>query len=153
MRLYTAVLLISFGICLSIGILVIPVIFNSGQYLSSVDLSNFEEGLLMSGVFYRFKIFISFIALIVFIFEFYFFIKIKKDWLSIIFSFLFIASALSFSYYYFPYINNEIKKGEEFTKNDEFKTIHKNSENATKIFTMSLLVLAIRKTYMKKNKT
>ncbi|WP_096022468.1 DUF4149 domain-containing protein [Campylobacter lanienae] len=132
------------GICigaeLAIGIFMAPVIFYPSQYIGEGVLSHYQSGQLMTQVFLKYNILLIFISSLLLLFEIVnlkgsesFNYKISAFFLSLIISLL----AMSFVFYFTPYILQAQKIGAEATATAEFVSMHKASE-----FVMKAMLLA-----------
>ncbi|WP_096016879.1 DUF4149 domain-containing protein [Campylobacter lanienae] len=132
------------GICigaeLAIGIFMAPVIFYPSQYIGEGVLSHYQSGQLMTQVFLKYNILLIFISSLILLFEIVnlkgsesFNYKISAFFLSLIISLL----AMSFVFYFTPYILQAQKIGAEATATAEFISMHKASE-----FVMKAMLLA-----------
>ncbi|TWO17376.1 DUF4149 domain-containing protein [Campylobacter lanienae] len=132
------------GICigaeLAIGIFMAPVIFYPSQYIGEGVLSHYQSGQLMTQVFLKYNILLIFISSLILLFEIVnlkgsesFNYKISAFFLSLIIAFL----AMSFVFYFTPYILQAQKIGAEATATAEFISMHKASE-----FVMKAMLLA-----------
>ena len=132
------------GICigaeLAIGIFMAPVIFYPSQYIGEGVLSHYQSGQLMTQVFLKYNILLIFISSLILLFEIVnlkgsesFNYKISAFFLSLIIAFL----AMSFVFYFTPYILQAQKIGAEATATAEFLSMHKASE-----FVMKAMILA-----------
>lgn len=132
------------GICigaeLAIGIFMAPVIFYPSQYIGEGVLSHYQSGQLMTQVFLKYNILLIFISSLILLFEIVnlkgsesFNYKISAFFLSLIIALL----AMSFVFYFTPYILQAQKIGAEATATAEFLSMHKASE-----FVMKAMILA-----------
>lgn len=132
------------GICigaeLAIGIFMAPVIFYPSQYIGEGVLSHYQSGQLMTQVFLKYNILLIFISSLILLFEIVnlkgsesFNYKISAFFLSLIIALL----AMSFVFYFTPYIIQAQKIGAEATATAEFISMHKASE-----FVMKAMLLA-----------
>ncbi|WP_096021843.1 DUF4149 domain-containing protein [Campylobacter lanienae] len=132
------------GICIgaefAIGIFMAPVIFYPSQYIGEGVLSHYQSGQLMTQVFLKYNILLIFISSLILLFEIVnlkgsesFNYKISAFFLSLIISLL----AMSFVFYFTPYILQAQKIGAEATATAEFISMHKASE-----FVMKAMLLA-----------
>ena len=132
------------GICicaeLAIGIFMAPVIFYPSQYIGEGVLSHYQSGQLMTQVFLKYNILLIFISSLLLLFEIVnlkgsesFNYKISAFFLSLIIALL----AMSFVFYFTPYILQAQKIGAEATATAEFLSMHKASE-----FVMKAMILA-----------
>ena len=136
--------LLLLGICigaeLAIGIFMAPVIFYPSQYIGEGVLSHYQSGQLMTQVFLKYNILLIFISSLLLLFEIVnlkgsesFNYKISAFFLSLIIALL----AMSFVFYFTPYILQAQKIGAEATATAEFLSMHKASE-----FVMKAMLLA-----------
>lgn len=132
------------GICigaeLAIGIFMAPVIFYPSQYIGEGVLSHYQSGQLMTQVFLKYNILLIFISSLILLFEIVnlktsesFNYKISAFFLSLIIALL----AMSFVFYFTPYILQAQKIDAEATATAEFISMHKASE-----FVMKAMLLA-----------
>lgn len=132
------------GICIgaeiAIGIFMAPVIFYPSQYIGEGVLSHYQSGQLMTQVFLKYNILLIFISSLLLLFEIVnlkgsesFNYKISAFFLSLIIALL----AMSFVFYFTPYILQAQKIGAEATATAEFLSMHKASE-----FVMKAMILA-----------
>lgn len=132
------------GICigaeLAIGIFMAPVIFYPSQYIGEGVLSHYQSGQLMTQVFLKYNILLIFISSLLLLFEIVnlkgsesFNYKISAFFLSLIIALL----AMSFVFYFTPYILQAQKIGAEATATAEFISMHKASK-----FVMKAMLLA-----------
>ena len=132
------------GICigseLAIGIFMVPVIFYPSQYIGEGVLSHYQSGQLMTQVFLKYNILLIFISSLILLFEIVnlkdsesFNYKISAFFLSLIIALL----AMSFVFYFTPYIHQAQQIGAEATATAEFLSMHKASE-----FVMKAMLLA-----------
>ncbi|WP_086229233.1 DUF4149 domain-containing protein [Campylobacter devanensis] len=136
--------LLLLGICigaeLAIGIFMAPVIFYPSQYIGEGVLSHYQSGQLMTQVFLKYNVMLTFISSLIFLFEIInlknsesFNYKISAFFLALIITLL----AMSFVFYFTPYILQAQKIGVEATATAEFASMHKASE-----FVMKAMILA-----------
>ncbi|WP_261837194.1 DUF4149 domain-containing protein [Vibrio ishigakensis] len=132
------------GASLFAGAVVAPVIFNSKLALGSVELSRFQEGLIMTENFVRLSYPLALVCLFSFIFELHRYFKVQTDWIALISMSLMVATGLMFSFYFVPEIVYLQAQGPEVTQSPMFSSIHKTSEISFKITAISGLILAYR---------
>ncbi|WP_096016456.1 DUF4149 domain-containing protein [Campylobacter lanienae] len=137
---YLFLLGICIGVELAIGIFMAPVIFYPSQYIGEGVLSHYQSGQLMTQVFLKYNILLIFISSLILLFEIVnlkgsesFNYKISAFFLSLIIALL----AMSFVFYFTPYILQAQKIGAEATATAEFISMHKASE-----FVMKAMLLA-----------
>ena len=136
------------GICigaeLAIGIFMAPVIFYPSQYIGEGVLSHYQSGQLMTQVFLKYNILLIFISSLILLFEIVnlkgsesFNYKISAFFLSLIIALL----AMSFVFYFTPYILQAQKIGAEATATAEFLSMHKASEFVMKAMLLPQVAL------------
>ncbi|MEA2028500.1 MAG: DUF4149 domain-containing protein [Campylobacterota bacterium] len=132
------------GAGLYAGVVVAPTIFHSELYLGKELLSQYQEGQLMSVNFYKLGIFVDFGILSIFLYEGYKYKMGERDTITLVATFLALATGLMFAHYYIPDIVMMQHAGEAMTKTTEFINTHKGSEINFKIFALAIFVLLIR---------
>ncbi|MCJ7764976.1 MAG: DUF4149 domain-containing protein [Thiovulaceae bacterium] len=142
---YLLLVAMALGGVLTLGIFVAATIFHSDNYLASVLLDHYNEGLLMAEIFRRFSYFIYFIALVVFAFEANEFKHGRRDNYALVSGFIVITASLMFSGVYTPKILEMQALGAETTQSDAFEALHMASEIDFKILAVALAVLFIRR--------
>ncbi len=142
---YLLLVAMTLGAVLTLGIFVAATIFNSDSYLAGALLDHYNEGVLMAEIFRRFSYFISFIALVVFVFEANEYKHGRRDNWAMISGFFVIASAMMFSAIYTPKILEMQALGAEATQSDAFEALHLGSEIDFKVMAVALGVLFIRR--------
>ncbi len=142
---YLLFVAMTLGAVLTLGIFVAATIFNSDSYLAGALLDHYNEGLLMAEIFRRFSYVISFLALVVFVFEANEYKHGRRDTWSMVSAFFVIVSALMFSAVYTPKILEMQQLGAEATQSDAFNALHIGSEIDFKILAVALAVLFIRR--------
>lgn len=142
---YLLLVAMTLGAVLTLGIFVTATIFHSDNYLVGVMLDHYNEGLLMAEIFRRFSYFISFMALVVFVFEANEYKHGRRDTWSMVSGFFIIVSSLMFSAVYTPKILEMQRLGAEATQSDAFNALHIGSEIDFKILAVTLGVLFIRR--------
>lgn len=128
-----------------LGAIVAPVIFNSGLYLDNVEMTRFENGLLMSEVFRRFSNLLNIVLLATTIYHSYYYKEFLSSIVTIISFALFAVSSLLFSFYFTEGIFSFIQKGEDWINDniELFEAFHKASEIDFMIIMFSAFVLCI----------
>lgn len=119
-----------FSSTLILGAIVAPVVFHSGEFISSVSLSRFENGQLMSEIFRRFSIVLNIAVLIIIIYEALNYKKFLQSGFYMIAFAVLIVSALLFSFYFTPIILGLLGSGTQVINQNitAFETLHKASE-------------------------
>lgn len=133
-------------ICVSLfaGIIVAPCIFYpTNQEL--LNLSKFQSGLIMSGIFIKYAYVLIAISVFSLFFEIFNKCSFKLKIFRIILSLLILIAALIFNFYYNASIINMQKMGEIVTNSTEFIKIHKESELCFKIIVIMQLCLFFTK--------
>ncbi|MDA3945414.1 MAG: DUF4149 domain-containing protein [Helicobacteraceae bacterium] len=143
--LYLLLVAMTLGAVLTLGIFVAATIFNSDSYLAAVLLDHYNEGLLMAEIFRRFSYVISFLVLVVFLFEANEYKHGRRDSWSLVSAFFVIVSGLMFSAVYTPKILAMQALGAEATQSDAFQALHIGSEIDFKILALALGILFIRR--------
>lgn len=141
---YTLVLTLVIGASLFAGAVVAPVIFNSKLALGSVELSRFQEGLIMTENFVRLAYPLALISILALIFEGHRYLKVEADWIALVSMILMSVTGLLFSFYFVPEIVHLQSQGAQITQSQLFSAIHKASELCIKITVMSGLILVYR---------
>ena len=142
---YLLLIAMSLGAILVLGIFVTATIFHSNEYLSTVMLTHYDQGLLMTEIFRRFAYFLTFLAFAVFVFEGNEYKRGRRDKISMISAFFIIATALMFSGVYTPEIMALQDQGMEATQSEAFESLHLGSEVDFKVLALSLAVLFIQR--------
>lgn len=142
---YLLLVAMTLGAVLTLGIFVAATIFNSDSYLAGALLDHYNEGVLMAEIFRRFSYFISFIALVVFVFEANEYKHGRRDTWALVSAFFVITSAMMFSAIYTPKILEMQALGTEATQSDAFQALHMGSELDFKVLALALGVLFIRR--------
>ena len=132
------------GAGLFAGIVVAPVTFNTEQWLGADVLTRFQEGQIMTENFLRLSYLVNVVLVAVILYEGYKFKKFERDTLTLIATFLVLATGLLFSQYYIPDIIAMQEQGVEATKSVAFINTHKGSEINFKIFSLALIVLMVQ---------
>lgn len=127
---YIIALAFVFSGTLLLGAIVAPVVFHSGEFISSVSLSRFENGQLMSEIFRRFGIVLNILVLIVILIEALNYKKFFENGIYVVAFSLFVVSALLFSMYFTPFVLGLLSQGESIINQnlEAFETLHKLSE-------------------------
>jgi hypothetical protein len=149
---YIFLLLFVVGSALVLGAVVAPVVFNSGLYLDNVELTRFENGLIMSEIFRRFSNILSIILLYITIYHTYKYKELLNSVTTIISFVIFAVSSLLFSFYFTEGVYSFISKGETWINEhmEIFESFHKASEIDFMIIlfsALSLSILALRKRF------
>jgi len=145
---YLILLGVTLGAVLTLGIFVASTIFNSEQYLTSVILSHYDQGILMSAIFNKFNFFLSFVVLIIMLYEGYDYKSAKRDKIVMLFAFLIVVFSLLFVGYYTPIILELQAQGVDATQSEIFRNNHIASEIIFKFLAFSLLMLLGRRLFL-----
>ncbi len=140
---YIVAMGIVLGASLYAGAIVAPVIFHSEAFLGEL-LSQYQEGILMTQNFIRLGFLVNILVLIVVFYEFFQWKTFKSDKVTLISSFLVVATGLMFTSYYLPDIIAMQEMGEAMTKSSAFIATHKGSEINFKIFSFALILLMVK---------
>ncbi len=135
----------SLGAVLALGIFVAPVVFHSEMFVTSVNLGNYQEGLLMSEVFRRFSYWVSVLAFAIAVYELIEFKMMRRDRIAGLSAIAAVSTSLLFSGVYTPKILELQQMGEKATITETFISLHNGSELAFKILALSLLILFYRR--------
>lgn len=132
------------GATLYAGIVVAPVTFNTDAIFGSIVLSQYQEGMIMTQNFVKLSYAVTLSVICVFLYEGYKYKMGERDTLTLIATFLVVATGILFSYYYIPDIISMQQIGEEATKTQRFINTHNGSEINFKIYAFGLLLLLVR---------
>ncbi|MGG7047767.1 MULTISPECIES: DUF4149 domain-containing protein [unclassified Campylobacter] len=133
------------GIEIALGVFVAPVIFYPSSLIGEGVLTHFQSGILISQIFVKYNYILLSVSAFVFLhdivglkFKECFHIKISAFALSAIN----LSLALSFVYYFTPFIIEAQALGEAMTKgNAEFDAMHKASEYVMKLMMLAQFLL------------
>ena len=142
---YLLLVAMTLGGVLTLGIFVTATIFHSDSYLVGTMLDHYNEGVLMAEIFRRFSYFVSFMALVIFVFEGNEYKHGRRDNYAMISAFFAISSAMMFSAIYTPKILAMQALGAEATQSEAFEALHMGSEIDFKVLALALGVLFIRR--------
>lgn len=142
---YLLLLAATFGAVIVLGAFVAPVVFNTQNLLYGVELSNYNEGVIMAEIFRRFSYWVSLAAFVIALYEIVMYKNGQRDALLFGASVTAIFSALMFSGVYAPKIVSMQRLGEEATLSDTFVSLHQASEFDFKILAIAILILFIRR--------
>ena len=132
------------GAELTLGILVAPVIFFPQSIIGDGILTHFMSGQMMTKIFFKFNYILLFVSIVVMIGEL--FDLRKKLIFSLKFSmlmlaFLNLALALSFVFFFTPFIVYAQNLGVDATQTAEFAKMHSASEYVMKIMLVVQIIL------------
>ncbi len=139
------------GAVLASGAFVAPVIFHANEYLPTPLLDRLTSGILMTQIFINLNTLMSITALFSLAFELYYFLKIKRSYASLFFSFVMFVSVALFVFYCTPFIIEAQKMGAEAIKSTQFESVHKLSEMLFKLILVCSLALQGIRFYFYKN--
>lgn len=142
---YLLLLAATFGAVVVLGAFVAPVVFNTQNLLYGVELSNYNEGVVMAEIFRRFSYWVTILAFFIAIYEIVMYKNGQRDAVVFGASATAIFSALMFSGVYAPKIVSMQRLGEEATLSDTFISLHQASEFDFKILAIAILILFIRR--------
>ena len=142
---YLLLIGMSLGAVLVLGVFVAATVFHSNQFLSTVMLTHYDQGLLMTEIFRRFAYFITFLALVVFVFEGNEYKRGRRDKIAMISAFFIIVTSLMFSGVYTPEIMALQDQGLEATQSEAFANLHMGSEIDFKLLALALAVMFIQR--------
>ena len=141
---YFLLLAVLIGAELTLGILVAPVIFFPQSIIGDGILTHFMSGQMMTKIFFKFNYILLFVSIVVMIGEL--FDLRKKLIFSLKFSmlmlaFLNLALALSFVFFFTPFIVYAQNLGVDATQTAEFAKMHSASEYVMKIMLVVQIIL------------
>ena len=141
---YFLVLAILIGVEIALGGLVAPVIFYPQNIIGDGVLSHFQSGQMMSVVFVKFNYLLLGVSIFAFIYEFIglknsvkFGIKLSSFMLCLIN----LVLAISFVFYFTPFVLSAQAAGEAATQTAEFAAIHRASEWVMKLMMFAQIIL------------
>ena len=146
--LYLLAVAATLGGVLVLGILVAPVIFNSGAFLPNDLLGRYEEGMLMGEIFRRFSFWAYFMAALILVFEGNEYRRQRRDKWAIMSGLLSIATLLMFAAVYVPKILAAQAQGPDATTTPAFAALHSGSELDFKVLAAALLLLFVRRMHL-----
>lgn len=127
------------------GAITAPVVFGANNYLGADILSKFQSGLIMSEIFVRLNYILLVLTFFVLFMELRDYVRLKRDYVCLLFAFLIVSTSLLFILYYTPFVLQAQHIGEEFVKSEAFSGMHKGSEIDFKILLVSVFGLLITK--------
>jgi hypothetical protein len=142
---YLIVLAASFGAIITLGALVAPVVFHTDRIITEVIIDQYNAGIIMGTIFYKFSYWTYFLAAFVSVFEAAQYKMGHRDSIAIVSAFIVVFTSMMFSAVYVPKILEMQALGHEATQSDTFKNIHMGSEVDFKILAFSLVVLFVRR--------
>jgi len=142
---YLIILAASFGAIIVLGAFVAPIIFHTDKILHAIFLDNYNAGIIMGEIFYRFSYWIYFLAFCVAAYELIMYKRGQRDAILFGSSVTVVFSSLMFSAVYSPKIIKMQALGAEATQSDTFQNIHFASELDFKILAVGLIVLFVRR--------
>jgi len=142
---YLIVLAASFGAIIVLGALVAPIIFHTERIITELVINQYNAGIIMGTIFYKFSYWTYFLASFVALFEAVQYKMGHRDAIAFAAAFMVVATSLMFSAVYVPQILEMQALGQEATQSDTFKNIHMGSELDFKILAFSLVVLFVRR--------
>lgn len=142
---YLIILAASFGGVIVLGALVAPVVFHTDKILTEIILNNYNAGIIMGEIFYRFSYWTYILATLVAIFEAVQYKMGHRDAIAFASAVTVVFSSLMFSGVYAPKILEMQALGIEATQSDTFNNIHIASEIDFKILAVALIILFVRR--------
>lgn len=142
--LYLLLLAALIGIEVSIGAFVAPTIFYPQNIIGDGILTHFQSGQLMTNIFLKFNYVLIAVSVLAFVYELFSLrlnTKFALKFSSFMFSFINLALALSFVFYFTPYVLNAQALGEAGTATAEFFQMHKASEFVMKVMMVAQILL------------
>lgn len=132
------------GIELALGALVAPTIFYPQSILGEGVLTQFQSGKLMATIFVKFNYALLVVSVIAALYEFVSFrssVKFAVKFSANMLCAINLSLALSFVFYFTPYIMDAQAAGEAATQTAEFRRMHVASEWTMKLMLFAQLVL------------
>ena len=135
----------SFGGVIVLGAFVAPVIFHTDRILVDMLIDNYNAGIIMGEIFYRFSYWIYFLAFFIGMYEIVKYKQGCRDSIVLASAGITIFTSLMFSAVYAPQILQMQALGVEATQSETFDNIHFASELDFKLLAISLIVLFVRR--------
>ena len=135
----------SFGGVIVLGAFVAPVIFHTDKILVDMLIDNYNAGIIMGEIFYRFSYWIYFLAFFIGMYEIVKYKQGCRDSIVLASAGITIFTSLMFSAVYAPQILQMQALGVEATQSETFDNIHFASELDFKLLAISLIVLFVRR--------
>lgn len=142
---YLILLAASFGGVIVLGAFVAPVIFHTDRILVDMLIDNYNAGIIMGEIFYRFSYWIYFLAFFIGMYEIVKYKQGCRDSIVLASAGITIFTSLMFSAVYAPQILQMQALGVEATQSETFDNIHFASELDFKLLAISLIVLFVRR--------
>ena len=142
---YLILLAASFGGVIVLGAFVAPVIFHTDRILVDMLIDNYNAGIIMGEIFYRFSYWIYFLAFFIGMYEIVKYKQGCRDSIVLASAGITIFTSLMFSAVYAPQILQMQALGVEATQSETFDNIHFASELDFKILAVSVIVLFVRR--------
>ncbi|ANV98662.1 hypothetical protein BBW65_07560 [Helicobacter enhydrae] len=134
---YLWVVGVAIGAIVACGIFVAPVIFKAHSFLPSLDVTQYDLGILMAQVFLRLNVFLNFAGIVIVVYEILALFA-KAHLLSLIINAVNAVLIFLFTLYYTPKIIQA--QGASATATPEFASLHTQSEWVFKILLISLSI-------------
>ncbi|MFP4487191.1 MAG: DUF4149 domain-containing protein [Campylobacterales bacterium] len=138
---YMLILGTGIGGVLTLGVFVAPVVFNANLFINEPTMSLLDSGMIMSEVFYRFGIFLNFVALSIISYEGYMIYLKKHSLTPLVFATVSVVCIGLFTLYFTPYVLEAQQHGLEGITSQRFETIHKLAELDFKVLLGALVGL------------
>lgn len=142
---YLILLAASFGGVIVLGAFVAPVIFNTDRIITEVIIDNYNAGMIMGEIFYRFSYWVYALGSFVVLYEAIQYKMGHRDAIAFASAFTVAFTSFMFSAVYAPKILEMQALGAEATQSDTFANIHTASEIDFKILALALIVLFVRR--------
>ena len=142
---YLVILAATFGAVIVLGAFVAPVVFHTDKILVGMLIDNYNAGIIMGEIFFRFSYWIYFLAISIVLYESALYKMGQRDAIAFGSAVTVVFSSLMFSAVYAPKILAMQALGIEATQSDTFANIHIASEIDFKILAIGLIVLFVRR--------
>lgn len=142
---YLIILAASFGAVIVLGAIVAPVIFHTDKILVDMIIDNYNAGIIMGEIFFRFSYWIYVLAFLTTLYEVIEYKQGHRDAIAFGSAVTVVFTSLMFSAVYAPQILAMQALGVEATQSDTFANIHTASEIDFKILALGLIVLFVRR--------
>lgn len=138
---YMIIVGIGIGGVLTLGVFVAPVVFNANLFINEPTMSLLDSGMIMSEVFYRFGIFLNFVAFSIVFYEGYMIYLKKHSLTPLVFATVSVICIGLFTLYFTPSILEAQRLGVEGISSQSFNTTHKLAELDFKVLLGALVGL------------
>lgn len=139
---YLIVLAMSVAWVVVLGVIVAPVIFNSGTLIAET-ISRYSQGVIMTEIFVRSNLWFGVVALYILGYELFDYFNGRRDTVVQIAAFVSVTTILLFVLYYTPDI--VAMQQARMTQTEAFELTHKASEIDFKVLLVALGTLLVRR--------